>query len=413
MEPGAEPIPGYRLLAPLGRGGFGEVWKGEAPGGLHKAVKFVQRGLSTERADGPADEELRAIQRVKSIRHPSLLSLERVELVGDELVIVMELADSNLDEVLVRKRAEGLPGIPRGQLLGYLRDAAEALDLMNLSHNLLHLDIKPQNLFVVSGRVKVGDFGLVHRLQRAAASPPSGTSSLNLTPVYAAPELFAGTVSPSADQYSLAIVYQQLLTGTLPFRGANARQLLLQHAHGEPDLEPLPAADRPHVSRALAKSPAERFSSCTRFMQELSGEGGPRRRAPRRQGATVLLAEDNTFFRTLVQSTLEEWGFHVIAVSDGDAAWELLQLPDAPRLVILDWQMPGLDGIEICRRLRAMDTSAAPYIIMLTGRDGLENKVTGLKGGADEYLTKPVSRQELHARLRVGCRIVGLQPPPA
>jgi DNA-binding response OmpR family regulator len=125
------------------------------------------------------------------------------------------------------------------------------------------------------------------------------------------------------------------------------------------------------------------------------------------------VADDNTFFRTLVTSTLEEWGFKVIAVADGNAAWELLQLPNAPRLLIVDWLMPGMDGMELCRRLRERDTSAAPYIIMLTSRDGVANKVLGLKGGADEYLTKPVSREELHARLRVGCRIVGLQPPPA
>jgi CheY-like chemotaxis protein len=421
MEPGREALPGYRLLAPLGRGGFGEVWKCEAPGGLLKAVKFVQRDLAGVREVGPADEELQAIHRVKAIRHPFLLSLERVELVGNELVIVMELADCNLAEVFHRQYEAGRIGIPREQLLGYLRDAAEALDLMNLGHNLLHLDIKPQNLFVVSDRVKVGDFGLVHHLQRAAACPPSAAPFPNLTPAYAAPELFGGAVSPSADQYSLAIVYQQLLTGSLPLRGANIRQFLLLHAQGAPNLDPLPACDRAHVARALAKTPAARFPSCTEFMNALLGEGAPARggtsgsrsRLLRRQPATVLLAEDNTFFRTLVQSMLEEWGFKVVAVPDGNAAWEILQQPSAPRLVILDWQMPGLDGMEVCRRLRAQDTSAPPYVILLTGQDGMENKVMGLREGADEYLTKPVAREELHARLRVGCRIVGLQLPPA
>src|SRR5947209_6545253 len=191
-EPCSEPIPGYRLIEPLGRGGFGEVWKCEAPGGLCKAVKFVYGNL--EGLEGAsAEEELRAIQHVKAIRHPFMLSIERVEVIDGELVIVTELADRSLHDVLVQHRQAGNSGIPRGELLAYLREAAEALDLMNIQHALQHLDIKPRNLFVVSGHIKVADFGLVSSV---ASRHGGGSLSLSaITPLYAAPEVFQGSLS--------------------------------------------------------------------------------------------------------------------------------------------------------------------------------------------------------------------------
>jgi serine/threonine protein kinase len=267
----AEPIPGYRLLTPLGKGGFGEVWKCEAPGGLFKAIKFVYGNLSD--LDGSAaDEERQALERVKAIRHPFLLSLDRVEVLDGELVIVMELADKNLHDLLCEYQDAGLPGIPREELLGYLREAAEVLDLMHTQYHLQHLDVKPQNLFLVSRHVKVADFGLVHSLAgggKTASIPPGA-----VTPLYAAPETFAGQISPHSDQYSLAIVYQELLTGALPFPGKNTRQLLLQHTQCEPDLAALPTADRPLVARALAKDPRQRFGSCADLIRALAENRG-------------------------------------------------------------------------------------------------------------------------------------------
>jgi serine/threonine protein kinase len=285
-RPESEPIPGYRLLQPLGKGGFGEVWKCEAPGGLLKAIKFVPGSHHCLHDSAPAEEELRAIQRIKSIRHPFLLSMERVEYTGGELAIVLELADRSLADLLLDERRAGRPGIARDALLGYLREAAEALDLMNLRHGLQHLDIKPQNLFLVSNHVKVGDFGLVAggstapgcNAAAAEQERPNGNTKQGggqrgvlgaITPLYAAPELFQGSVSGHCDQYSLAIVYQELLTGTLPFNGKNARQLLMQHLQGQPDLQSLPAGDREVVARALAKAPGDRFPSCSDFVQAL------------------------------------------------------------------------------------------------------------------------------------------------
>jgi serine/threonine protein kinase len=263
-KPGDEPLPGYRLIQPLGRGSFGEVWKCEAPGGLGKAIKFVAG------SQGPLDssmslatQELAALQRIKDIRHPFLLSTERVEVVNGELMIVMELADRNLQNVLEERRAAGLPGIPREELFGYLLEAAEALDVMNFQHGLQHLDIKPHNLFLVSNHVKVADFGLVTSLGQGSGNGLGGT------PLYSAPEILRGQVSRHSDQYSLAIVYQELLSGTVPFRGANIRQLMFQHLTAQPSLGALPAEDQPLVARALVKDPDQRYSSCLTFVHAL------------------------------------------------------------------------------------------------------------------------------------------------
>ncbi len=264
----SEPIPGYRLLQPLGRGGFGEVWKCEVPGGLFKAIKFVYGNAhSLEDADAPADAELQAVERIKTLRHPFLLSMDRVELIHTELVIVMELADKNLQDLLDDYRRAGRRGIPRDELLGYLLEAAEVLDLMNSQYGLQHLDIKPRNLFLVCNHVKVGDFGLVNSAVNGANRPPVQLGAI--TPLYAPPEVFLGSVSPYSDQYSLAIVYQELLTGTLPFTGKNSRQLLVQHTTGEPNLDPLPEEDRVVVARALSKDPLHRYRSCTDFVRAL------------------------------------------------------------------------------------------------------------------------------------------------
>src|SRR5437588_4826564 len=265
IESHAEPIPGYRLIERLGGGGFGEVWKAEAPGGLHKAIKFVFGDLRGAGDAGQrAEQELKALSRVKTVRHPYILSLERYDIVDGQLMIVMELADRNLWDRFRECRAQGLPGIPRAELLRYVQEAAEALDLMNIEHQLQHLDIKPQNLFLVHNHAKVADFGLVKDLEGMMASVTGG-----VTPVYAAPETFDGWVSRFCDQYSLAIVYQELLTGQRPFNGTNVRQLIMQHLQAAPNLASLPLGDQSVVSRALSKNPDHRYPSCRDFLRAL------------------------------------------------------------------------------------------------------------------------------------------------
>ncbi len=259
-QPGDEPIPGYRLVCRLGRGGFGEVWKCEAPGGLAKAVKFVAT------ADGDAlRQEMGAFEQIKAIRHPFLLTLERVEVVGRDLVMVMELADGQLLDRFRECCEDGTGGIPRAELVGYMREAAEALDTMGAKYGLQHLDVKPENLFLVAGHAKVGDYGLVRRMAQTGEQGQGG-----FTPKYTAPEVLHGGVDIRSDQYSLALVYVELLTGVYPYPGQSVRQLMMQHVNGVPDLSRLSKADRPAVERALSKDPADRFPSCTEFVRRLT-----------------------------------------------------------------------------------------------------------------------------------------------
>ena len=265
------PLKGYRLIERLGRGGFGEVWKAEAPGGFFKAVKFVFGDTESidEDESRPALQEEKALHRVKSIRHPYILSLERFDKIDGQLIIVMELADKNLWDRFRECRAQQLPGVPREELLGYLDEAAEALDLMNDHYNIQHLDVKPQNLFLMYNHVKVADFGLAKVFEGAR-----GTITGGVTPVYAGPETFEGYVSRFTDQYSLAICYQELLTGRRPFEGSNTKQLVMQHLNAPPDVSSLPAGERAVVARALSKKPDDRWGSCAELARALRGARG-------------------------------------------------------------------------------------------------------------------------------------------
>ena len=121
----------------------------------------------------------------------------------------------------------------------------------------------------------------------------------------------------------------------------------------------------------------------------------------------ILIAEDDAISRRVLEVFLHRWGYEVESVEDGDAAWGRLQQVDAPSLVILDWMMPGMGGVEICRRVREL--GQLTYVILLTARTGSEDIVEGLEAGADDYVTKPFNREELRARVQGGTRVVELQ----
>jgi len=123
----------------------------------------------------------------------------------------------------------------------------------------------------------------------------------------------------------------------------------------------------------------------------------------------ILIAEDDPVSRRLLQAALVKWGYEVIVTTNGKEAWEALQQPGAPSLLVLDWLMPEMDGVEVCRQARETAALKSAYIILLTSRGSKEDIVQGLEAGADDYVTKPFDHGELRARVQVGSRVVQLQ----
>jgi len=123
----------------------------------------------------------------------------------------------------------------------------------------------------------------------------------------------------------------------------------------------------------------------------------------------VLIAEDDVISRRVLEEFLARWGFRVLIATDGQSALDILESEDPPKLVVLDWMMPGMTGVDVCRRLRAQGATISPYVIILTARGSPGDVVEGLEAGADDYVCKPFNSSELKARVRNGARLLDLQ----
>lgn len=254
LAAGAEPIPGYKLVRRLGRGGAGEVWEALGPGGFRIAQKFIP-------LDEPlGDREVEALEFVKDVRHPRLLAMFASWRVGGFLAIGMELADRSLWDRFREVARGGPAGIPAPEASRYLSEAAEGLDHLNAAR-IQHRDCKPLNLLLLGDSLKVGDFGLAMVVRSTSARNSGG-----LTPDYAPPEFFRGRTTGRSDQYSLAATYVHVRTGRTPFVG-NFGEIMAGHLGEAPDLDGLLAGEREAVARALSKDPGGRWPSCRAFAE--------------------------------------------------------------------------------------------------------------------------------------------------
>ena len=286
LRPGGELVPDHFLTRLLGRGGYGEVWEAQASGGVRCALKVV-RDLQ-----GRGKHEFAVLDTISKLDHHGLVQLRgywlltsdgtrvsshQVGLAGvpapSAVVISTDLAEKNLLDRLQECRLDGLPGIPTDELIGHVRQAAVALDYLNLKHSIQHRDVKPENLLLRGDRLLVSDFGLAKLLEGDGGAVQSSSSGMTLE--YAAPELLQKKVSSRTDQYSLALTYYTLRTGRMPFpSGMGQFDTMQARIKGQLELSGVPEAEQAVLRKALAPNPADRFGSCEELARQLAYASG-------------------------------------------------------------------------------------------------------------------------------------------
>jgi serine/threonine-protein kinase len=273
LQPGVQAFPGYCLHLPLGRGGCGEVWEASGPDGHSMALKFMKVRDTTA-----ATRESKSIQAIRGLRHPYLLRIEQVFLQPGYVVIAMELAEGSLMDLLEAYTAERGTPVPVSEVLGYLSDAAQAIDFLNARQHVLdgrqvayqHCDIKPSNLLIVAGHCKLADFGLATSVTTSLTRTFNRTGTLE----FASPEVYRGQLSDQSDQYALAVTYCLLRGGRLPFADTPTK-FMATYSRPSPDLTMLPFPERPIIARALAPSPIQRWPSCVALIAQLKRANEP------------------------------------------------------------------------------------------------------------------------------------------
>jgi hypothetical protein len=272
-QPTGVVIPGYRFLRCLSQGPLGDVWAVAAEDGTEC------RALSLARRLGQ-DHQLLA--RLQTLDHPALPPAEVFRNPEGRVVLITPTPGPTLRDRFDECVAAGKPGVPREELLGHLREAAEALDELYQREGLRHLGLNPRALLLSDDGLLLGDFGVVE-----LAWLPAGQSAAQLNARYADPELFDGPAGETADQYSLALIYVELVSGFHPHRqrsNSGVRRRLPSGASRsgvrprpslELDLDLLPATDRAALARALGTDPGRRFPSCVALVEALEEAGRP------------------------------------------------------------------------------------------------------------------------------------------